>query len=279
MIPILMYHQVAEIPREQDPLGLAMPPVQFEQQMRYLAQNGYRCLSLTQAVRHLQSGRRVPARSFVLTFDDGYQNVYSEALPILERFGFTTTIFLVAGRMGFPSNWWGQEGARSGLLLSWAEARDLGRRGYILGSHTLSHSWLSLLDDQSAFEEIQKSRVLLQDRLDMQVDFFSYPYSDSDARIEGLVESAGYTAACGGNSGPYSTFYLWRAPCLRDDTALSFALKASGWYHRQIALRESAPGRMLRHSVRMFRRRLGIRHPSRYPVLDSDLGGRSEKEP
>ena len=246
MIPILMYHQVAEIPRKLDPLGLAVPPAQFEQQMSYLARNGYQCLTLPEAVRHLRKGRRAPAKSFVLTFDDGYQDVHSKACPILEKFGFTATVFLVAGRMGSPSNWWGQEGARSGLLLSWAEARDLVRRGFILGSHTLSHPWLNSLDDQSAFEEIRNSRVLLQDQLDMQVDFFSYPYSDSDARIEGLVESAGYTAACAGDSGPWSVFHLWRVPCVRDDTTLSFALKASGWYNKRTALRESAPGRLLR---------------------------------
>jgi len=239
--------------------------------MSYLARNAYRCLTLPEAVQYFRKDGRGPARSFVLTFDDGYQDVHSRACPILEKFGFAATIFLVAGRMGFPSNWWGQEGARSGLLLSQAEARDLARRGYILGSHTISHPWLSLLDDQSALEEIRYSRILLQDRLDMQVDLFSYPYSDTDVRIEGLVESAGYTAACAGDLGPCSVFHLWRVPCLRDDTTLSFALKASGWYNRRIALRESAPGRLLRRGVRMFRRRL-ITRPLRHPaVLNHDL--------
>jgi peptidoglycan/xylan/chitin deacetylase (PgdA/CDA1 family) len=279
MIPILMYHQVAEIPRKLDPGGLAVPPGQFEQQMSYLARKAYLCLTLPEALRHLRKGGRAPAKSFVLTFDDGYQNVHSRACPILERFGFTATVFLVAGRMGSPSNWAGQEGARSGLLLSWAEARDLARRGFVLGSHTLSHPRLSLLDGQSAFEEIRNSRVLLQDRLDIQVDFFSYPYSDSDARVERLVESAGYTAACAGDSGPWSVFHLWRTPCLRDDTTLSFALKAGGWYNRRIALRESAPGRLLRRGVRMFRRRPTIRHIRRPDVLNHDLGREPERGP
>jgi peptidoglycan/xylan/chitin deacetylase (PgdA/CDA1 family) len=270
MTPILMYHQVAEVPRKLDPLGLAVPPAQFEQQMSYLARNGYLCLTLPEAVRHLRKGERAPARSFVLTFDDGYQNVHSRACPVLKKFGFTATVFLVAGRMGSPSNWAGQEGVRSGLLLTWAEAQDLARWGIILGSHTLSHPRLSLLDDQSAFEEIWNSRVLLQDRLDMQVDFLSYPYSSSDARIERLVESAGYTAACAGDSGPWSAFHLWRAPCLRDDTILSFALKASGWYHKLITLRESGPGRLLRHGGRNLRHLPTIRrHPD---VLNDDLG-------
>jgi peptidoglycan/xylan/chitin deacetylase (PgdA/CDA1 family) len=279
MIPILMYHQVAEIPKKLDPLGLAVPPSQFEQQMSYLARNGYRCLTLPEAVRYFRRGGHAPARSFVLTFDDGYQDVLSRACPILEIFGFTATVFLVAGCMGYASNWWGQEGACSGLLLSWAEARDLARRGYILGSHTLSHPFLNLLDDQSAFEEIRNSRVLLQDQLDTQVDFFSYPFSETDTRIEGLVESAGYTAACAGDSGPCSVFHLWRVPCLRDDTTLSFALKVSGWYDKRTALRESTSGRLLRHSVRMLRRRLNISQPRRPVVLNHGLDREPEKGP
>jgi peptidoglycan/xylan/chitin deacetylase (PgdA/CDA1 family) len=273
-----MYHQVADISRKLDPLGLAVPPGQFEQQMSYLARNGYSCLTLPEAVRHFREGGRATARSFVLTFDDGYQDVQSMACPILEKFGFTATVFLVVGCMGSPSNWWGQEGARSGQLLSRVEARHLARQGYILGSHTLSHPFLTLLDDQSAFEEIQNSRVLLQEQLELQVDFFSYPYSQSDARIERLVESAGYTAACAGDSEPLSVFHLWRVPCLRDDTILSFALKASGWYDKRTALRESAPGRLLRNNFRKFRHRLGIRHPSLRDVLSQDLDKESKRE-
>jgi peptidoglycan/xylan/chitin deacetylase (PgdA/CDA1 family) len=279
MIPILMYHQVAEIPRKVDPLGMAVPPGQFEQQMSYLERNGYRCLTLAEAVQYYRKGERAPAKSFVLTFDDGYQNVLSRACPILEKFGFSAIVFLVAGRMGSPSNWWGQNGERSGLLLSPAEARDLARRGFILGSHTLSHPFLTQLDEQSTFKEIRNSRELLQDQLNIQVDFFSYPYSDSAPRIERLVESAGYTAACAADSGPWNFFNLWRVPCLRDDTPLSFALKVSGWYYKRTALRESASGRLLRQTVRMVRRRLGIRHPSRYPVLNPELDRGAEKKP
>lgn len=115
-----------------------------------------------------------------------------------------------------------------------------------LGSHTLNHSRLSQLDDRAAIDEIASSRDLLQDQLKTQVDFFSYPYFDSDVRVERLVESAGYIGACAGHSGPWSLFHLWRVQCVRSDTQRSFALKAGGWYHRRIAFHESAFGRLLR---------------------------------
>jgi len=271
MIPIFMYHEIADVPRNLDPLGLAIPLTQFEQQMSYLSRNAYHCLSLPEVLRYLQKGDRLPARSFVITFDDGYQDVYTQACPILEKYGFTATIFLVAGGMGTSSNWWGKAGERSALLLTWTEARDLAKRGFILGSHTLNHPRLSTQDDQSAFEEIRNSKILLQDRLEMQVDFLSYPYSDTDNRVERLVESAGYLAACAGNSGPWSIFHLWRVPCLRGDTTQSFALKASGWYNKRTALRESTLGLFLRQNVRAFRRRVINRHPRHSIVLNHDL--------
>ena len=165
------------------------------------------------------------------------------------------------------------------MLLSWSEARDLAQQGFILGSHTFSHTRLSRLDDYGAFEEIRSSKAMLEDQLAMQVSFFSYPYSNSEARIERLVESAGYTAACAGDSGPWSLFHLWRVPCVRDDTTLSFALKARGWYDKRTALRESVPGQFLRSGVRMFRHRLAIDHPRHPDVLNHDPDVRPEREP
>jgi peptidoglycan/xylan/chitin deacetylase (PgdA/CDA1 family) len=279
MITILMYHQIAEVSWELDPLGLAVPPDQFEQQMTYLARNRYRCLTLVDAVRYLRTGKRPPARSFVLTFDDGYQDVLTRACPILDKFGFTATVFLVAGRLGFPSNWWGQEGARSGLLLTPAESRELVRRGYILGSHTVNHPFLNRVDEQSAFNEIRNSRVLLQEMLDVSIDFFSYPFSETNACVESLVKAVGYTAACAGDSGSWNIFHLWRVPCLRDDTALAFALKVSGLYNQRTALRESTPGLLLRRSVHLFRRHSHNHHPGYVNVLNDEPGVGPQRRP
>jgi peptidoglycan/xylan/chitin deacetylase (PgdA/CDA1 family) len=245
--------------------------------MSYLARNAYHCLSLPEAVGYLQKGERLPNKSFVLTFDDGYQDFHSNAVPILAKFGFTATVFLVAGCLGSQSNWWGQEGAQSGLLLSLDEARSLVQGGHILGSHSLSHPFLNKLDDRSALEEIRESRIMLQNQLDMQVDFFSYPFSETNTRIERLVESVGYTAACAGDSGSWSLFHLWRIPCMRDDTRLTFLLKVSGWYNQRTALRESTPGRFLRRIVRNSRYLLNNHHPHQRTVLsqnpDKDLRG------
>lgn len=262
MTAILMYHQVAEISMEHDPLGLALPPAQFEQQMNYLARNGHTCLTLAKAVQYLQQGERPPSKSFVLTFDDGYQDLLSVVSPILEKFGFTATAFIVASRMGLMSNWQGQEKERAGLLLSQTEARELVRHGFIFGSHSLSHPFLCLLDERSILEEIRKSKAVLQELLNMQVDYFSYPYSQTNGHIEDLVRSAGYKAACAGDTGPWSLFHLWRVPCVNTDTPLSFAFKVSGLYDRRTALRESTPVHLFRRGIRMLRGRQAVSRPT-----------------
>jgi len=268
MTTILMYHQVTEISKKLDPRGLAIPPAEFDRQMSFLARNGYKCLSLKEAVQQFQCGRRTQKKSFVLTFDDGYQDFYTNACPILEKYGFTAAVFLVADCMGMQSNWWGQDGAHSGLLLSKMEAQDLVKRGFTLGSHTLRHPFLHLLDNQTAFEEILNSRIFLHDQLDTQVEYFAYPFSETNPRIEDLVKTAGYTAACAGDSGPWSIFHLWRVPCLRGETTMTFFLKVNGWYDMRTALRESMPGLFLRRSVRLIRRRLGIHHPQRQNMVN-----------
>ena len=254
MTTIRMYHQITDLPQGADPLALAVPPEQFEQQMSYLAQNGYVCFTLSEAIQYFLHDEQAPAKSFVLTFDDGYQDVLLKALPILEKFRFTATVFMVAGRMGMQSDWRGQDAERAGRLLSYDEARELVRRGFTFGSHTLSHPFLTLLDEQSVLKELRKSKALLQEYLNVQVDFFSYPYSRTNDHIEDLVRATGYQAACAGDTGSWSMYHIWRVPCLGSDSLKTFAMKVNGWYDRRTALREFAPVQLLRRGARMLRR-------------------------
>jgi peptidoglycan/xylan/chitin deacetylase (PgdA/CDA1 family) len=129
--------------------------------------------------------------------------------------------------------------------------------GFTFGGHTVTHPRLSELVDQQATDEIQLSKTMLEDQLGTEVNLFSYPYSDHNDRIRRIVAESGYIAACGGERGDWGLFNLWRAQCYRSDNMLSFVLKASGWYHRFIWLREQSPvGPSLRRVVRRLRRLL-----------------------
>jgi peptidoglycan/xylan/chitin deacetylase (PgdA/CDA1 family) len=257
MISVLMYHQIAQMPKARDPEGFSVLPQVFEQQMAYLHRAGYRCLSLNKAVRYWQEGLSQPKKSFVLTFDDGYRDLHSTVWPILDRFGFTATIFLVAGRVGNCSNWDGQNDSLAAPLLSWAEIRELAQAGFTFGNHTVTHPQLPLLDDKQARQEIQQAKVMIEDKLGVEVDLFCYPYTLSDARIQRLVAESGHIAACGGSRSHWGLFNIWRAECFGKDSSFSVALKAGGWYQKYIWLREqSTLGRPLVQMLKHLRGRI-----------------------
>jgi peptidoglycan/xylan/chitin deacetylase (PgdA/CDA1 family) len=219
----------------------------FERHMDYLHRNGYQCLGLGEAVSIITENRPQPKRSFVLTFDDGFRDLYTTVWPILDRYGFTATIFFVAGCAGQPSNWEGQSGPMAAPLMTWAEARDMVEAGFTFASHTVSHPRLPTLDRAAARREIQESKHMLEDQLGAAVDFFSYPYSAHDDAIRQMVAESGYTAACGGDRGTWGVFNLWRAQCGSHDNNLSFALKARGTYYHFFRLRQQP---LLRKTVR-----------------------------
>jgi peptidoglycan/xylan/chitin deacetylase (PgdA/CDA1 family) len=130
---ILAYHQVTGADSPKDPAGLAMSAGQFAFQMRYLFSHGYRCLSLMEILRPLENKSLQRKRTFVLTFDDGYEDFLTQAYPILRRHGFTATVFLVTDRVGECSDWQGEAGTP---LLSWEQVKALHRDGVSFGSHT-----------------------------------------------------------------------------------------------------------------------------------------------
>jgi peptidoglycan/xylan/chitin deacetylase (PgdA/CDA1 family) len=238
MLPILAYHQIAQVPAEHDPSGLAVSPSSFAQQMAYLYTAGYQCLNLQDALYYWQTGQRPPRKSFVLTFDDGYQDVYTTAWPILERFGFTATIFLVAGRVGSESTWKRQRGTLATSLMSWTAIHQMQQAGFAFGNHTLTHAYLPTLDDRQVRDEITCAKAMLEDRLGAPVPFFCYPYNASDARIERLVAENGHQAACRNDCGKWSFYNVWRVECRRHDTLQCFAWKVSRWHQRCIWFRQ-----------------------------------------
>ncbi|MGI9568159.1 MAG: polysaccharide deacetylase family protein, partial [Desulfobulbia bacterium] len=134
MIPILMYHQIADIPEAQNPNRYSVTPQMFESQMSYLTSRGYQCISLLDAVNHVRNKQRIPRKSIVITFDDGYLDFYINALPILERFGLVATIFVVAERVGYKSDWPGMQGQNSAELMNWTQLDEICRSGMTVGS-------------------------------------------------------------------------------------------------------------------------------------------------
>lgn len=218
--PIFMYHYVSEslhLPLK----NIQVSPDEFERQMHFLSQKGFRCLSLSEVIANWQQGKPQPKRSFVLTFDDGYFDVYENVLPILKKFGFTATIFVVVKLI--------DDGNKR--FLSWQEVRELAQNHFTIGSHTLTHPRLISQNHKTIECELGESKKILEDRLGLPVDLLAYPYGESNEHIQDMACKSGYQAACGVTRGHLSQFNLWRVPVNKHESALTFSWKAYGGYH------------------------------------------------
>jgi len=187
---VLMYHSVS--PYDQDPYEVTMTPRTFEKQMRWLHRRGLRGVSMGELLGAAAEGQ---ARRLVgLTFDDGYQDFVRYAIPVLRRYGFTATAFVLAGRLG-GENVWSRPGPRKALLTA-GQVREVAQAGIEIGSHGLNHVSLPQVDDIRLNAETARSRAILQELVGQRTHGFCYPYGHLDARVVEAVRAAGYDYAC-----------------------------------------------------------------------------------
>jgi peptidoglycan/xylan/chitin deacetylase (PgdA/CDA1 family) len=187
---LLMYHSIG--PVDDDPFHITVRPQRFEEQMRLLDRLGIRGASVRELLE--TPARDAPAARVGLTFDDGYQDFVTEALPILSRHGFTATVFVVAGRLG-QSNIWDRPGPQKALMTA-EHVRMAANAGMEVGSHSLRHTPLPALGDDALLAEVEQSRAVLQNVTGQQVNGFCYPYGDLTRREAAAVRNAGYEYGC-----------------------------------------------------------------------------------
>lgn len=242
--PILAYHQIApSLPR--DGAGnFAVSTSQFERQMRYLHEHGYSCRSLGQLLRLSAKGRHWGSKTFALTFDDGYEDFFTQAYPILRRYGFTATVFLVTDHIGDQSNW-GEETATP--MLTWTQIKVLLAEGFSFGSHTCTHRRLTQLSAEEIQHELAASKARLTSELSQEINLLAYPHGDLNSEIQRIAMESGYQGACGVSRGESSRFNVWRRLCRGNDSMFAFVCKLTRWYSYPGWFREeTAAGRMLR---------------------------------
>jgi peptidoglycan/xylan/chitin deacetylase (PgdA/CDA1 family) len=187
---VLMYHSVS--PYTADPYRVTVRPERLDQQMRWLARRGLTGVAVRQLLMMRQSG---PGRGLVgLTFDDGYADFAEYALPILQRYGFTATVFPVAWRLG-QDNAWDADGPRKPLLTP-GQLRQVAAAGIEIGSHGLRHVSLPAATDTELAEEVCHSRQVLRGISGQEVAGFCYPWGHVDGRVADQVRAAGYSYGC-----------------------------------------------------------------------------------
>jgi peptidoglycan/xylan/chitin deacetylase (PgdA/CDA1 family) len=187
---VLMYHSVE--PYDEDPFMVTVRPRRFDRQLRWLRRRGLRGVSMTELLAARRDGRG--AGLVGLTFDDGYTDFVTEALPALRRHGFTATVFVVAGALGGHNSWDGP-GPRKSLMTE-REVCRVAAAGMEIGSHSLSHVQLPTLTDNELLQQVRRSRQILAEVAGRPVTGFCYPYGGVGEREIAAVTAAGYDYAC-----------------------------------------------------------------------------------
>ena len=178
-VPVLNYHQVED--KDGNPLTLYCD--QFDQQMAYLAEEGYHTITLDEMMDAAENGTPLPEKPVVITLDDGYVDNYEYAYPILKKYGFKATIFLINDFTGVYPNY-----------LTWDQIAEMKESGLIrFESHTMTHANLAELTSiDDLRHEIADSHDLLSEKLGYDMHYIAYPGGRVNAEIEEITRAAGY---------------------------------------------------------------------------------------
>ena len=169
--------------------------------MAWLADTSYETCSLSDCL----DSQSLPAKSVVITFDDGYRALAKHALPILQRFGFRATVFPVAGYVGQQNRWDVNLFWRRMWHLDWHELRELSAAGWEIGSHSFRHDYLPALNTKKLETDLRASREMLEDHLQLAIHHLSLPFGRGNRRVFATALNCGYrTVATLGQYAPSS---------------------------------------------------------------------------
>jgi len=242
-VPILVYHKID--PRFE--WGITrVSPTQFERQIDFLARSGYQSFSFHDLFQKKFSNP--DQKKIILTFDDAYQSIYQFAFPILKKYKFTASLFVISNFVGSDNCWDINIGWRKFKHLDWKEINLLVQAGWELGSHSSTHPDLRKCSEERLRQELARSKHEIQKETGQEPVIFSYPFGRYNARIIQSVKEAGYHGACtmhyhqaGSVFDPYQIprrgVYLWDS--LADFKAKltdGFFSDIQGWKQRLIAV-------------------------------------------
>ena len=191
-IPVLVYHKIDykfefSITR--------IPPHRFVSHLDWLQYHDYNTITISEAERIIRGNLVFPAKTVAIVFDDGFENFYTYAYPLLKDRGMIATVYMITGYAGMNHDWDVNIGWRKFRHLSWSQIEDLADDGFEFGSHTVNHPDLTRLSEHRIIYELTDSRSKLEDRLGRPVKSFSYPFGGYSERIKLKVIEAGYSSA------------------------------------------------------------------------------------
>ena len=232
-IPILVYHQIAVAPAKGAPFrSLYVAPAAFSRQMRLLALLGYQGLSMSALMPYLNGEKK--GKVVGITFDDGYLNNLTDALPVLQRHGFSSTCYCVSQRLGQTNVWDQAQGVAPSPLMNVQQLSQWVAGGQEVGAHTQTHANLTDCEDTLALQEILLSKKELEAFTHQTVRHFCYPYGRYQPGHVVMARQAGFDSVTTTQRGRVSRGAdLWqmpRVPVLRSTTLPVFWQKIATTY-------------------------------------------------
>lgn len=245
-VPVLMYHAIGEPSCERE-ASYTVTPALFRRHRTVLEQDGWTTIGIDALVASLRSGVRLPARTVVITFDDGFACLHEQLGEALEQ-GLKATAYVVSGSLDRMARFDRDLGIRARPMVSTAQLRELATIGLEIGSHTVNHPDLRCLTDSALDNELRRSKKDLEQILGQAVSSFAYPRGRFDRRVRQAVMDTGYVSACctleGLNHADTDAFLIRRiqAGLHLDEQALRLSLRhgASGMARLRRTLRDHA---------------------------------------
>ena len=227
--PVLMLHRVVEETPRPNPYNLCMSQTDLARVITFLRGSGFTMTTVESAFEAWRRGEPVD-RLASLTFDDGYEDFYTHALPVLDALHCPATVYVVTRRLGETNTWDALEMPEARLMTG-EQIRALSARGVSFGVHSATHPRLSRLTSAERVSEIAGAKYDLETLIDREATVFCYPHWDQDEAVRAEVMAASYAAALGGEQPAHQPSLLHRVDLGRLDT-LSLRYRLHGWRHR-----------------------------------------------
>ncbi len=182
-VPILLYHYISSNPNKDDKTrtGLSTIPSNFEAQLQLLTLQGYTTITLDELAATFGGGALLPSKPVILTFDDGYEDFYTNAYPLLSKYHMKGIAFIPTGLMG------------GGNYMTWRQIEEMSKSSYVVfGAHSIHHYALSKVNQQILEQEVTESKRILEQHVGYPINWMAYPYGSFNENVVGAAKKAGY---------------------------------------------------------------------------------------
>ncbi len=231
-IPVLMYHRVTDEPVKGSKYNVFITKDNLRNHLVFLRNQGFETVTFGDFLQ-----RKLPKKPIVLTFDDGYEDMDRNLLPLLREFQMKAVVYVLGDRKHRINFWDTSKGEPEATLLSAEQIRELSESGWVeIGAHSLSHRKLTELPIVEMEKEVKESKKNLEELLDKPVHSFAYPYGDLNGEVKRAVREAGYSFGIAVGTGPTrigaDLMEIRRVHMFPDTAGFDFLKKTSGFYLR-----------------------------------------------